>query len=377
MPTNLVKAQDQVPKAAVSIGMIDYDSLSMQVNMNGNTIAYYSNDKTSWYEVEGSKTTDNVAIIMDISWVPDDQDKTLYFKGDSVSTVISITLPAKETTFKAIYNKADCDFTFQNNDEALNFQWRKMSDYTWHTVSFDTASASYQEFLRNMEGLLLKGGKVNFRLPQIAGKSEVETGVRPSKEIAVTLAKRSDAPSVKVNVAKLNLTTTESMEYYSETLKAWVDCDKNMLIQDIAPATLYKNGAKSVTIMIRTQATATKSYSKTAYLTIPGQKAAPSIGGSSSDLSYFYQNKKLVLQFNQASKTNIYSYAIVKPGDTFDVSTARFNTIATSKSRAIAMSTAPEGAVIYIRKQGINDNPNRNISLELSSEVTSFTVSYK
>jgi hypothetical protein len=84
-----------------------------------------------------------------------------------------------------------------------------------------------------------------------------------------------------------------------------------------------------------------------------------------------------VLQFNSASKTNSFSFAIVKPGDTYDVSTARFTTITSTKAKIISASTAPEGSMVYIRKQGTNENASKNISLELSSETKSLLVTYK
>lgn len=376
-PAYLVKAEEKADKKAVTIGTIDYDRLTMQVNANENRIVYYSTDKTNWLEVEGNKTANNKAYLMDISWVSATEDRTIFFKGDSVTTIVAVTLPKRDDTFKVTYDKVDCDFIFDNNHDALSFEWKKASDFTWHTVSFETESSSYQKFLVSMEGLLLKGAKVNIRLPQIMGKNAEEPGERPSREVTVTLTKRAEAPSVKVNTVKLNLTTTTSMEYYDETLKEWVDCDRNMLLEDIAPSVLFKNGAKTVNLMIRTRATANRAYSKTLVLTIPGQKSAPTVGGSSAEVSYWYQNNRLMLQFNNASRTNIYSYAIVKPGETFDVSTARFNTVTTSSSRAITISTAPEGSVVYLRKQGTNGNLNRNSNIELSSEVISFTVTYK
>jgi hypothetical protein len=377
VPSLKVNAQESTTSKAVSISNIDYDALTMQVNFNGNVILYYSTDKVVWYEVEGNKTSDNKAIVMDISWIPSTADKTLYFKGDNVTTVISITLPAKDSTFKATYNKADCDFVFDNCDEATSFEWKKVNDYNWKVVSLDASSTSYKNFLKEIERLLLRGGKINLRLPQVTGKSESVPGVRPSKEVTVTLTKRANAPAIKVDAAKLYLNTSTAMEYYSETSKSWIDCDKNMLIEDIAPSVLLKNGSKAVTVMIRTAATEKSSYSKTAYVTIPGQKAAPTIGGSGTDLSYWYQNGKLVLQFNKASVTSSYGFAIIKPGQDFDVNETKFVSVTSAKGKTIAVSAAPEGSVIYIRKMGSNENTSKNIRLELASEITTFTVTYK
>ena len=377
IPFAKVKAEETTTKTAVSVGLIDYDALTTQVNLNGNVLAYFSTDKNIWYEVDGNISTDNKSVFMDISWVLSTADKTLYLKGDKVDTVISVTLPAKDTTFKVIYSKADSDFTFDNYDEATSFEWKKASDYKWKLVSFDESSTTYKKFLKEIESLLLRGGKINFRIPQVMGRSETSPGSRPSKEVTITLTKRANAPSVKVNASKLSINTTTAMEYYSESAKKWIDCDKDMLLEDIAPSVLLKKGAKTVTLKIRVAATEKASYSKTAILTIPGQKAAPSIGGSGSDISYWYQNGKLVLQFNKASSTSTYGFAIVKPGQDFDVETTKFMSVSNTKGKIIALSAAPEGSVVYIRKLGNNENTAKNISLELASELASFKVTYK
>ncbi len=362
---------------AITIEKIDYDVLTMDVYSNGNNIAYYSTDKKTWYEVEGVKTSDNKAYIMDISWVSSKSDSTLYFKGDKVTTVVSVTLPKADTSFKVVYDKAEIFFDFQNCEDAVNFQWKKSSDYNWNTVSLETTSASYQKFMNQIEMFLMNGIKIDFRIPQIPGTSDSEPGERPSKEVTVTLTKRANAPKVVVNSSKLTLNTTDKYEYYNEKEKDWVECDKTMAVEELAPETLYKNGGKTVTLMFRIAATSNKTYSKTAYVTIPGQTQAPSAGGNKEDVSYYYVNGKLSLQFNNASKSEVFSYAIVKPGDELDIASAKFTTVTNTKPRTLSQSTAPQGSIIYVRKQGINENTSKNISLVLSSDVLAIKVDYK
>lgn len=373
IPIAKISAAEAKP---VSIGKIDYDNLTMYVYTNNNTVVYYSTDKTTWYEVEGNKTTENDAFLMDISWVNSSDDITLYFKGENDKTVQNVTLPAKDTSLKVILDKVDNTFDFENCDAATHFEWKKANDYVWNKVPLDTKSASYQSFLKTIEGLVVKGAKISFRIPQTVGTNANNVGARPSKEVNITLAKRANAPSVKVNANKLMLNTTLSMEYFSDKKNVWIECDKNMTIEDIAPTTLFRNGSKSVTLKIRTAATTNRTYSKTAFLKINGQAGAPTIGDNSKDVSYYYQNGKLMLQFNNASKTDVYSYAIVKPGSTFNETTTAFTMMNTNKAKVITATTAPEGSTIYIRKQGINENTTKGIELELASEVNSFKVTY-
>ena len=375
LPSSYVKAADTAQ--AVKIGKIDYDAFTMLVYTKGNSVVSYSTNKNTWYEVEGHKTAENDAYIMDISWVSQTTDTTVYFKGDRVTTIVSVTLPAKDSTFKVNYNKVDEDFTFENCEEATSFQWRKATDYSWKTVSFETFSSSYRDFLATIGKLQVKGAKIIFRIPQVPGVNDSMVGSRPSKEVTVALTRRTNAPNVSVNSSKLTLNTSTSMEYYNEKMKAWMECDKTMTVEELAPLALYKNGGKNVTLMIRMAATASRTYSKTAYLTINGQKAAPTLGGSNADVSYWYQNGRLMLKFNSATSNDVYSYTIVKPGNTLDITKASFTLMKTDKAKTITQTAAPEGSIIYIRKQGTNANASRGIELELSSELISFKVSYK
>lgn len=374
MPSTLAKAADDAK--TVSVGIIDYDSLTMEILSNKNTTLYYSTDKTNWYEVSGHANAASTGYYMDISWVSQNSEVTIYLKGDTDTTVNSVTLAARDTGLKVTFDKIEEDFSFENCDDASYFQWKKATDYTWHTVLLDTSSASYRSFLSTVQGFLVKGAKLTIRIPQTIGRSESVVGNRPSKEVIVTLTKRANAPSVSVNASKMMLNTSEKMEYYNASTNQWIECDSKMTVEDIAPAALFKNGAKTVSIKIRTAATSSKSYSKTATIKIPGQGAAPTIGGTTSDVSYYYQNKKIVLVFNNASATNVYSYAIVKPGDEFDVTKASFTQIKNSKPKMLSQSTVPDGSTIYIRRQGINANASKYIELKLSSETSTINVSY-
>lgn len=359
---------------AIEIGLIDYDALTMVVYTNGNSIVYYSTNKSTWYEVEGLKNAENTAYLMDISWVSAAAETTLYFKGETVEEVVSVTLPKRNTSLKVKYDKAAISFEFDNIEDAETFEWRKSTDYTWYTVSMETESASYQRFMEMVEGMLGKGGKLVFRTPQVVGTGEAEVGTRPSKEVTVSLAKRANAPSVKVYQDKLTVNTTEKMEYYDANKDEWIACTKSMTIKELAPEALYENGGESVVLQVRTAATEKKSYSKTAYLTIPGQKAPVSLGDSTKEVSYWYQDGKLMLQFNQASSTATYSYAVVKAGQEFDPSTAKFKAVKNNKVIKLSASAAPVGSTIYVRKSGTAYSASKGVALVLASAENSFVV---
>ncbi len=362
--------------AAISFGTINYEDLSLQVFNNNNTIVYYSTDNTTWSEIEGGYDNTAKAYTLDISWLSATSDVTLYFKGDIVKTVKTITLPMQNSSINVEYDKVEGEFTFIEAEEADHFEWRKTTDYQWNTVSFTETSTSYKSFLTTMENLRTKGAKLLFRTPQVIGTGSGDVGMRPSAEISITIPARPSAPTVKVNSSKLTLNTTKSLEYYDADGDFWIECDGAMAIEDIAPKALYENGGKSVTLLIRKSATANVPFSKTQKLIIPGQAEKPTIGGSTSDVTYYYVNSKLVMQFNKASAANIYEYTIVREDRELDLARSSWKSVTSSALMTISKSVAPSGCTIYIRKKGMDENTSKKISLILPSAINSFKVTY-
>ncbi|MDF2540344.1 MAG: hypothetical protein K0S47_62 [Herbinix sp.] len=362
--------------SAVSIGKIDYDALTLQIYNNLNSIVYYSTDQTTWYEVEGYYNDTTKSYTMDISWISDSSDATLSFKGDMVNTVKTITIPEQNSDFKVTFDKVEGEFLFTNAEEIDTFEWRKASDYAWTKVSLDESSSSYQNFLDIIELFRTKGVKLNIRTSQISGTGINNAGMRPSKEVMITITPRAVAPSLKVNASKMMINTTAAMEYYDTMTSLWMECTSSMLLEELAPSALYEYGAKNVTLQIRKAATAADTYSKTAFITIPGQSAPPSIGDNSCEVTYYYMNSKLILQFNKASSSNAYEYAIIKEYDDYNVSTASWKSVTSSKIMTISNITAPEGCTVYVRRKGIDANAAKNVSLILPSEVNRFHVDY-
>jgi hypothetical protein len=372
-PVNHASAEEA---AAISIGKIDYENLTIQVYNNNNSLVYYSTDQSTWTEVEGVYNSTSKSYTMDISWVSYTNDVTLSFKGDIVKTIKSVILPMRNTSLSVKFDKLEGEFQFEDTEEAETFQWRKTSDYNWNTVEFEEASSSYQAFLDTIEILRGKGIKLYIRTPQVLGTSLNNVGVRPSKEVTVTISARVAAPTIKVNSSKMTINTTSSMEYYNAKNGLWIECDGVTAVEDIAPGALYQNGSKNVVLMIRKTATTTDTFSLTSYLTIPGQSSAPTIGDNSAEVTYYYMNSKLILQFNKATVSNAYEYTIVKEENTFEPSGASWRPVTTSKVMTMSSGTAPDGATIYIRRKGIDENTSKNIPLKLPSAVNHFTVKY-
>jgi hypothetical protein len=166
------------------------------------------------------------------------------------------------------------------------------------------------------------------------------------------------------------------MEYYDVYSTSWMECYNTMPLSEIAPQVLYESGAKDVTLMIRKAATESTPFSETAYVAIKGQAAAPQIGDSSKDVTYYYLNTKLVLTFNYASLSNAYEYTIVKPDGALDTATARWTSVYNNKPITLSDKTAPDGSILYVRKKGTDADPDKNVNLVLSSSIGGFNVNY-
>lgn len=373
LPTLQVRAAEAT---AVSFGTINYETLTMQVYKNGNDIIYYSLDNSTWDELEGSYNNTSDSYTMDISWVGTNSDVTVFFKGDKCKIIKSITLPMQNSAITVDYDKIEGEFTFSDIDDSDYFEWRKASDYNWTKVSFTETSGSYQAFSAAMELFRFRGAKIIIRTPQVIGTGSGKVGTRPSSEVTITIPATTDAPSLKVNSSKLNINTSSAMEYYDAVNNLWLECEGTMSLEDIAPKVLYENGGNSVTLLIRKSATASNPCSKTAKIRIPGQAAAPTIGGNTNDVTYYYYNSKLVMQFNKASLTNVYEYTMVRSGSDLSYNSARWKSVTSTEVMNLSAAAAPSGCTIYVRKKGTDEDLNKNIDLVLPSAMNSFTVSY-
>jgi hypothetical protein len=374
--TGLIPASRVDAASAVSVGKIDYDRMTMQIYYNSNSVVFYSTDNSTWSEAEGEYDSSAKSCVMDISWVSKTSDVTLYLKGDNIKTVKSVILPAQNTSFNVKYDNILDEFNFDNSDEADSLEWRKATDYNWMTVDMDQSSASYQRFIKKMNELRVKGSVIIIRIPQVTGTGISNAGMRPSIERTVTISARAAAPVIRVNSSRLTLGTASSMEYYDPASDLWMECSPTMSLNEIAPEVLYENGSSSVTLRIRKAATASAPYSKTAHFRIPGQSAAPTIGDNSSEVTYYYMNSKLILQFNRASDAKVYQYAIVREDADYDAAIVSWRDIKSTDLLTLSSGYAPQGATVYIRRKGTDADSDDISDLVLASAANSFTVKY-
>ncbi len=388
---NMGVSADEVtpePEASskITIGAADYENLFLRVYPNGNSIVYISTDKgKNWTEVEGRKDTDlegKEYIEMDISWASPSSNVKLSFKGSETEEETECTLPKQISSFTMKFDRINGDFTITNNSGATIFWWRKASDYEWHDVPFDTTSEGYREFLSIVQSLRYKGAKLVFRTGQTLGTDAENMGNRPSKEIKIAIPKYSNAPSMRLNLTRLTLNTKETMEYTNDLSSGnWIKCEKNMELGAVAAAVFAANGTpgSTVTLYYRVAQTAKKAASRIGCITFPAQTAGPTIGEEDTDISCSIDTSagKLDIKFLTASTTNMIEYCVVTPGNTFELTTAKWKIMKGVKTVTLKEKAVPDGTTIYFRFKGTLENVKKGIEFKLPSEYTTYKVVWK
>ncbi len=378
---NEARADDAASQ--ITVGDINYESLTMKIYKNGNTNVYFSttlaSDLSGWDEVSGVASNDGngTYLLVDISWASSAADVKFYLRGDKNTNATEVVFPKASTAFKATFDKVNGDFTFAGQDDAKYFYYRKNTDYNWVKVYFEgmgtpngASEMSYADFLSNVEMLRFKGSKLVFKLGQQVGTSATETGARPSKEVTVSITKYASAPSVKLNITKLTFNTKSTMEW-SDDMSHWHECEKNMSLEDLAPKAIGA-GATDVVLFFRVAATEKKPCSQIAVVVIPAQTSAPAVG-KDAEVSYSYDNNKLLLNFSKASATNMYEYCVVTADKEFSLSTAKWKTIKAAKTVSLTKKSA-DGATVYVRYKGTLENVKKGIEFKLPSAYSSFTA---
>ncbi|MCR5830117.1 MAG: hypothetical protein K6F93_07230 [Lachnospiraceae bacterium] len=363
----------------VEIGVTDYEALTMEIIRNGNTIIYSSLDnKKTWSEIDGVIVGDK--LIMDIQFASSASDVNVWLKGDKDSKVIKVVIPKQSSTFKAKYDRGTGTIVMSGYEDRTTFRWHKSTDDNYQTVSFDTNNASYRKFENEIEKLTTKGAKIMIGLPGRNGTGIDDMGVRPVKEVTVTIPKRSSAPNVKINVTKLTLNTRDKMEYQViGSGDDWKTCTKNMSVSDIAPSVLYENGSKTVAIKFRNAATSSRPASLESFVTIKGQNAGPAVGTSGKDVKIEAGTGKLagktIITFNTASKTAPVEYKIVKPNETEVNYTKGWKAIKQAgKVVKLSERQLPKGSKVLFRFKGINANASKGIEAVIPSAYITYNV---
>lgn len=394
------KADNNSTLSPVSLDSLDYNSMEITLNMNGNAILYYSTNRKTWNEADGTVITGsqgNAAMLYDISWVSMSGKATLYFRGNMDRTTCAVAIPAYNKKFKAKFDKMDGTFDFENTEGIEVIRWRKITDYTWNYIwaehgkadlqvkndSSDPYYAKYgfigkiqklESFENDVMRMRVKGTKLMFQTVPMVRK-EGNDGAPPSKEVKVAIPALKAAPNIKVNVKKLTVNSTIRQQW-STTRSAvdtnWQNCTKAMSIETIAPEAA--SGSAMQSVYFRTAATSSASPSKVTTLEIPAREAAPEAPFAFNAIAPTSAKRRATATLSFSNVPSVgYQYTVVKTG-TLDETRASWKAVRQAKTIKFNDRNLPAGSIIYVRTAGVAKNVNKNIDLKLPSKCYSFVV---
>lgn len=354
---------------SVSVTEIDYENLTLTVKANEeDTRVFFATTKNAavWEELPGG-VDENQQATMDISWMSVSSNVSLYLKGDKSKAVVKVIVPKQNTKFKAKFNIVDNTVNFFNMKDAKEVYWKKSNSTEWILFQNDD-EAEKKEFANMIESFCANGITLQFRTAQVKGTSAEEVGARPSAISSVTITKRASAPSVSLNYNTLMFGVKKTLEYKLSDSEIWSEVTSAKLyLEDVIPNAIYDeslqtdNSEKTIPIEFRTKATSSKVASQICKLEVPVQERTLLDNVVFSYTSSRQCKIKIIEKelfdgtvIPAASSENPYEYTIVKGGDTFNVHTAKWNTIV-SKTTKISSSIAPKNSKIYLRKKATNN----------------------
>lgn len=327
-----------------------YDStITLQCN-SGDTAVWFSDaSKTKW-EALPKPTPGTQTIVMDISWISTAAKYTLTFKGDYSENIVSVTIPKQVTNFKAKFNKLNGTVTFTNAGNRT-IQWRKKGSSVWKVLNTATHNAEISNYFTN-------GVTLYYRLAPVNGTGSLDPGMRASKEVLLTIPKKTPAPNITVNSSRFSIPVKKGMEYRKVlgegNMSEWttITGTKDLFLSDIAPEVLYNGNTtgKEAVLQFRTVASSSSQVSNIATITIPAQKPAPGEEACGISLNYT-GSSTLSLSVKAASATTPFEYTVIAKDRELNYKTASWKTINSSSAVSISKTAAPEGSHIYIRQK--------------------------
>lgn len=369
---------------------IDYNKSTITIMMNSNdTVLYLSNEAQKKWEyvpakfktvnyktdadgrivicAEGNKTA-KVAVL-DISWVSIGKNYVMSFKGDYSVNPIKVTVPKQLTTFKASYDSYAGAMKLTGVPSGdYSIEWKKKDAIGWNTYNADT-------FKNEIAALIDNGASLQFRVAAVNGVSADKTGSRASKEVSVTISKKTAAPAITVNDERLIIGVKKGLNYryvdasgypVSEGWSSFTK-DSDAALSDIAAKAMISEDNKTpedVYIQFFQAATSASQVSKKKTIKIPAQEPMTKADLDKENNSYITYTSKsnFNMTFKTAGESNKLEYCIItvdmqKLGITIDDITnenLKWTEVSTSepigKSRDTDSKLVDGGLIYYRRK---------------------------
>jgi len=343
----------------------DFQDLMLQSTLNDEYFYISDAKMKTWDEVTASKGL----ATCDLSWI--NKAYELNIKGDKdPNNIMKISIEAPrqlKAKFAMVNEQPTLTLTLTETinkkkvktelsaASTAGIQWRKGTVGIWN--DYNTL---------DMDSFMTKGGTINLRL-----KGEIsadgKTTYLPSKVGSVKIAKRANAPSVKVDATKLTLGVKKGMEYMVTTATsasaiivltdtAQKDPSLAQMGGGILEGDGYSKPFPAFYVKARKSSTAKKAASKWTTLSYPAQrtptssaltvsltdKGASLNNATTYDIQYFVPNSNTIQTIHAAA---------------FDAKT-KWKTIKAGKSGTFKNGSAgnvSSGTAIFMRDAAIKD----------------------
>lgn len=322
-------------RTSVSV-TVDYleEMATVTAGSGGSTKFYLSTDKKNWELLSGA--------VFDISMLLKAKDITVYLKGNRDQAICSLILQGEETNLKAKYTIVSGEGQIQVTGASGTIEYRKGSKGNWKTYTGPIFTAPYE----------VKGCTFQFR--EAASKEK-----RAKKIVSVKIAKRTNAPNVKIDGNKLCITgIKETMEYRvgdNETWKSFTNAQLEKkyieLRELVAPGTNMNTAIVAGSIEVRTKATDKKVASGAKLISFAAQPGEPSTASLSGT----------TLTISNASRDIRYEYAVVaKTAISLDLYTMKW--VAVTKNTPVVLKNVSVGDRILVRLKSTTERDTQMVT---------------
>ncbi len=359
----LIHKSVNAAQLSIQVTEINYYDSTLTIKCNSrDTAVWFSDSSKKKWEALPEPAAGSQTVVMDISWISPTSKYTLNFKGDYSDNIVSVTIPKQVTNFKASFNKLKGTVTFTNAGNRT-IQWRKKGSSVWKVVNEATHNAELSNYFTN-------GVQLYYRLAPVNGTGSLNPGLRASKEVLLTIPKKTPAPKITVNSSQFSIPVKKGMEYRKligeGNMSEWtlITGTKSLLLSEIAPEVLYNENTvgKEAVLQFRTIASSSSQVSNIASITIPVQRPAPAEDISGIVLNYT-SSSTISLSVKAASASTPFEYTVIGKGKELNYQTAGWKTISSSSAVSISKTTAPEGSHIYIRQKAVEASDTSGFAL--------------
>jgi len=299
---------------------------------------------TKYYmSTDGKKTWEYIDTygIVDISALLKAKETTIYFKGNKDITPLSVTLLPEDKSFQASYKIIGGEGKISFSGATLPVEYRKGANGQWKAATDLMPTALYE----------MKGATLYFRTTATAMK-------RAGSMVTIKIAKRATAPSVKLDGSKLYITGFLSgvTQYRVGDSSAWImfiTTDpkiKSMDLKSLLGASLPINTPiPAGVIEVRTIATEKKVASAVKVIEVPLQQSVPDT----------IQLNGTTITITDTDTSKKYEYAKIDKTTIFDMKTAKWTAIPTSK--VVVVKKTFVGDKILVRLKSATDATSKMV----------------